>query len=220
MSDSYTSFELAYVSERVVAEDQKGLHRVGFALAHRLQQRRDMGCRQVRALAAEQFEAVGPETFGVRFRRQVLDEARKTAEPLHSEHPAARHVDVTGERGQHGKRAHRLNALGRVLDGATPFEHRRLRRREEPRRRADLLRRHPRDRLGPLGRVLAHVRSERVEAVRPAGDERRVIKLLADDDIQHREPSASSTPGRTRSHTSARLLSSFSRGSTTITFGL
>ena len=83
--------------QRVVAEHQERFDRIGFAFAHRPQQRRDMRGRQVGALPAEQLELVCAQSLGIGFRREVLDQAGETAEPMHAEHPAARHIDVAGD---------------------------------------------------------------------------------------------------------------------------
>ena len=146
-----------------------------------------MGGRQIGALPAEQLEAVGAEPLGIALGREILDQAREAAEPVHAEHPAARHVDVAGERRQHRDGAYGLDAFRRVFDGAAPIQQGRLGLREQARGGADLIGGDPGDRLGPLRREFFHMRGELGEAVRPLRDERLVIEFLADDHIQHRK---------------------------------
>ena len=70
-----------------------------------------------------------------------------------------------------------MNAFRRVLDRTTPLEHGGLHRREQPRGRANLVGRHPRDRRRPFGSFrlavarAAHVLGEAVESGRVRGDE-------------------------------------------------
>ena len=146
-----------------------------------------MGGRQIGALPAQQLEAVGAEPLGIRVRREILDQAREAAEAVHAEHPAARHVDVAGERRQHGDGAHGLDAFRRVLDGAAPVQQGRLGTGEQARGGADPVGGDPGDRLGPFRCEFLYMRGEFGEAVRPLHDERLVVKFFADDHIQHRK---------------------------------
>ncbi len=106
---------------------------------------------------------------------------------MHAEHPAARHVDVSGERRQHGDGAYGLDAFRRVFDGAAPIQQGRFGIGEKACRGADLVGGDPGDRLGPIRCELFDVLGKLGEAVRPLRDERLIIQFFADDHIQHRQ---------------------------------
>src|SRR6185503_17284399 len=74
------------------------------------------------------------------------------------------------------------------LDRASPLEHRGLHGREEARGGANLVGRHPRDRLGPFRRVLVDVLGELLEAVRVLLAEVVIVEVFLDDHVQEREP--------------------------------
>ena len=121
---------------------------------------------------------------GVRFSIRL----GKAADAVHAEHPAARHVDVAGERRQHRDRAHGLDAVRACARWRSPI-----------RACAGLVcanRRAAARIFSAATQVIgsahsgvngAHMLAQRVEAVRPALDERRVVELLADDDVEHRQ---------------------------------
>ena len=65
---------------------------------------------------------------------EIFDQAWESADAMHAEpSQATRYVDVAGQRWQHGECADGLDAFGRVLDRAPPFQHGRLGAREQPR---------------------------------------------------------------------------------------
>ena len=146
-----------------------------------------MGRWQIGTFAAEQLETICAEPLSVRFRCEIFDQAWESADAVHTEHPAAGYVDVAGQRRQHGECADGLDAFRRVLDRAAPFQHGRLGAREQARRRPDLLGCDPGDRCRPFRRKATHVLAQRIEAVGPPLDERRIVELLADDDVEEGE---------------------------------
>ncbi len=143
--------------------------------------------RQVRALAAEHLELVVAQAFLFDFRVEVLDQAREPPGAMHAENPPARHVDVAGQGRDNRNRAHGLNSVRRVLDGAAPLHHRGLELGKEPRGGADLVRRHPGDGLGPLRRHLVDVPGELLEPMAIVLDEIVVVKIFLDDRVDHCE---------------------------------
>ena len=82
-----------------------------------------MGGRQVGTLTAKQLETISSEPLGIHLRFEVLNQAGETAQTVHAEHPAARHIDISAQRRQHRYGPHGLDAFRRMLDGAAPFEH-------------------------------------------------------------------------------------------------
>ena len=75
-----------------------------------------------------------------------------------------------------------------MFDGASPLQHGGLGLGIEPRRAPDVVRLHPCNGFGPLGRIPLDPFGEPAEAVGPLLDELLVVELLADDHVEHGEP--------------------------------
>src|SRR5690606_7916090 len=102
------------------AEYQESSHPVGLAVAHGLNERWNMRCRQIGPFSAKQLESVGAEALGAGLRRQIFDQAGEASESVHAEHPAARHVDIAGEYRQHRGGPDGLDAFRGMFERATP----------------------------------------------------------------------------------------------------
>jgi hypothetical protein len=140
---------------------------------------------QIGAFAAQELEAVSAEALGIRFGRQVLDQAGEPAEPMHAEYPGPGHVDVAREGGQHRHGPDGLDALRRVLERASPLQHGRLGVSEQARGGTDLVGWNPGDRLSPFRRVRFDALRQRLEAMGPRLNERLVVAAFADDHVEH-----------------------------------
>ena len=106
--------------------------------------------------------------------------------PAQRMQPRAGLADLAGRERQRDQAAGVVGAVHVLRDAHAPEDHRRLRRRVEPRDLADRLRVDAADRRHRFRRELLHVLGERLVAGRAIADERLVDEALLDDDVQHR----------------------------------
>jgi hypothetical protein len=97
----------------------------------------------------------------------------------------ARLVDIAGEAHDGHEGAIVVGAVDLLLDRHSPLDTRRLRGGKQPRRRPNLLFRHPGNPCHVVNRILTNPLDERFPAIHIVVHEFLVVQLLMDDDMEH-----------------------------------